>query len=284
MAWCPKCKNEYRDGITVCADCGCELVTDEQAATEMETSDEKLIFGDEEQMNALREFLQYNQIEHVVMDYDPFEEVYELSVPYQERDKAWKLTRVFLQEKMIEEESQKIAEEKEQKAQEAEENTTPILYKSNSEKAEDNRSSAWTFLVVGTIGLIFAILGIYQVLPVSVGDLYQFYGVMSAIFLLLIVMGIVSMKNAVVFEKKAKSENTLKKTITQWCKENLSAEKIDEELGVTQKDNREVLFFQRTELMKKKLNHQFVNLDQAFVDHFIDVEVYDMVFGEDDPS
>ena len=26
MAWCPKCKCEYIAGITVCADCGCELV------------------------------------------------------------------------------------------------------------------------------------------------------------------------------------------------------------------------------------------------------------------
>ena len=24
--WCPKCRNEYREGITKCADCGCDLV------------------------------------------------------------------------------------------------------------------------------------------------------------------------------------------------------------------------------------------------------------------
>lgn len=26
MPWCPKCKSEYREGFTVCADCGVELV------------------------------------------------------------------------------------------------------------------------------------------------------------------------------------------------------------------------------------------------------------------
>ena len=26
MPWCPNCKNEYREGITECADCGVELV------------------------------------------------------------------------------------------------------------------------------------------------------------------------------------------------------------------------------------------------------------------
>ena len=26
MPWCPKCRNEYREGFTVCADCGVELV------------------------------------------------------------------------------------------------------------------------------------------------------------------------------------------------------------------------------------------------------------------
>ena len=26
MAWCPSCKSEYKEGVTVCTDCNCELV------------------------------------------------------------------------------------------------------------------------------------------------------------------------------------------------------------------------------------------------------------------
>ena len=29
MPWCPKCKNEYREGFSVCADCGSVLVDEE---------------------------------------------------------------------------------------------------------------------------------------------------------------------------------------------------------------------------------------------------------------
>ncbi len=24
--WCPKCRNEYINGVTTCVDCGCDLV------------------------------------------------------------------------------------------------------------------------------------------------------------------------------------------------------------------------------------------------------------------
>ena len=70
MPWCPKCKNEYRDGVTVCADCGCELV---DSLEEVERV--KLYFGEEEQLNAMKEFLEYNGIEGIALRFDEDEEV-----------------------------------------------------------------------------------------------------------------------------------------------------------------------------------------------------------------
>ena len=127
--------------------------------------------------------------------------------------------------------------------------------------------------------MFIMILGIMGILPLSIGNPYMFYGVMSAVFLLFMVMGVVSMKNAKIFEKKAESENTLREALEKWCRDNLRAEEIDRELGNISAEKEEVLYFKRYEKLKEKLNHQFMNLDQAFLDNFIDETVYDMVFG-----
>lgn len=43
MAWCPNCKEEYRDGILICADCGATLIEKlPQEETENETIEEEI--------------------------------------------------------------------------------------------------------------------------------------------------------------------------------------------------------------------------------------------------
>lgn len=273
MPWCPKCKNEYREGITICADCGCELM-EEYSSTD--TNDKvTLIFGEEDQMYALKKFLEYNGLEDVHIRYDSEEEVYELLVSEADKGKASRIAYMFL-EKEAEQQAGKTPDEPDTEDRD----TSHGIYQDSAERAQDNRSSAWVLLLVGGAGMAVMILGMMGVLPINLtgNNKYMVYGVMTALFLLFIVMGVISMKNSRIFAKKAESENSLRETLRKWCQESLDPENLDAELLLGEDVTDEVLYFKRFEKMKEKLNHQFVNLDQAFLENFID-EIYDSVFN-----
>ena len=289
MPWCPKCKNEYREGVTVCADCGCELVEEEQFAHLSSVT-----FGDREQLEELKKYLEFNKIQGVAIQFDEEDKVYELLVREEDRQKAVSMTRVFLKESQNREAQgeqpetdadgeAEISEAEENETEKQEESSFDGLYLNSSTRAEENRSSAWTLFLVGAVGMVFVILGIAGVLPIHVGNTYMFYGVMSAVFILFLVMGVVSMKNAKIFARKAESENTLKDTMIQWYRGNLTADSVDAEIEDVQNTTDELLYFKRVQKLKEKFNNQFMNLDQAFLEHFIDEEVYEHVFpGEED--
>lgn len=278
MPWCPKCKNEYRDGITECADCGCKLVREGELSAFV-----NLIFGEEEQMNGLKKFLEYNGLEQVQIRFDEEEQVFELLVREEDHKKALTVSRVFLEQ----EANQHVSEQDEEESEEPKGKEDFISrssggnYQNSAERAEDNRSSAWTLLVVGGAGMVVLGLGLAGVLPFHLTGTskYMVYGVMSALFLLFLVMGVISLKNSKIFAQKAESENSLKSTMAKWCQDNLKAGEIDQQLGITEDMTQEVRYFKRFEKLKERLNHQFVNLDEAFLDHFID-ETYDEVFGK----
>ena len=83
MAWCPKCKNEYREGITVCPDCGETLVSEEEL-----TDFTSVLFGEQDEMEKLKDFLTYNGVEKSKLVYDETEQVYELFVDAKDEKKA----------------------------------------------------------------------------------------------------------------------------------------------------------------------------------------------------
>lgn len=245
MPWCPKCKTEYRDGFRVCADCGSELVA-EQPIEERKA---------------------------------PQWEAARVDIPGMEAASS-------SEEETVEEIQGESAENRDEtedegaekrKGESSKSGKSGGLYQDSAERASENRSSAWILLILGILGLIVVVLGATEVLPIHMGNSYLFYGVMGAIFILFVVSGVVSMKNAKFFEKKAESENSLRTTLLEWCRVNLDAAEIDGKIGA-QGVSEEVLYFRRFSYIKEKMNHQFVNLDQGFLDRLIDDYVYDSVF------
>lgn len=186
-----------------------------------------------------------------------------------------KLDDFLTQERLLEEETKEAEDTVERPT-----GRGTAFYQDSAERASDNRSSGWILLIIGFLGIIVLILGMVGILPFHFGNSYLFYGVMGAIFILFVVSGGISMKNAKLLEKKAVSENTLRESLWDWCRENLDAETIDDAVG-SREEEEEVLFFKRFSYIKERLNRQFVNLDQGFLERFIDDKIYEEIFGED---
>jgi len=229
MPWCPKCRNEYYKGFTVCADCGCELV--DELPTEEEQS----------------------------MEEPSIEEINE--------------AELYMDEELqteIEEAAQRAASYKPVKA-----------YRNYQEKAADNKSSAVTLLGFGFVGLIVVILAALDIIsfPINSSSKMMIYGVMGTMFVLFIVMGFVSARNAKKYAEEANAEDSLSAEIKKWCAANLSKEIIDKDLfGEEEQDlSDELMYFKRFEKMKQMISEHFMNLGDDYLDRFID-EYYQEIF------
>ena len=298
MLICPKCRNEYRDGIAVCADCGCQLVTEKEIVNRV-----PLIFGSEAELTRLKEYLEYNGLKDMEIVYDEKEAVHELLIDEKHRQKAVKLGSVYMQQEQVRQAEEAVRMQEEQVRQEAEApqpqwfgvgagtgeerkpQPQPVRrsshgYQNKSEQAAENRSSAWTLLIVGGLGLIALGLLLAGVLPLKLQGSNRFMigGIMGAMFVIFIVMGFVSLKNSKQYAREADSENSLRSTMEKWCRENLEGAKVDASLQLSAAPEEE-WYFRRVALIKALLSRQFVNLDQEFLDHFVD-DMYDTIFPE----
>lgn len=293
MPWCPKCKNEYVEGIKICADCGCSLVDS------LDDIGEALTFGTEEEMRELADFLTYNKIVSANLKPAGEDGIFEIYVSDADRKKAGRLASVFLQQieaKKKEKEAQNAPEEsggvccgtnksetvpeKESDEKESAGNAeTQGVYEEASKKAAEYKSGAQTLIAVGILGFILLGLLIGGVLPVRLSPASQTLTVvvMGTLFLIFIVMGVLSVQSYRKLSKKAESENSLKEELMKYCAEKLQAAKLDEEAEISEADTQEVRYFKRTERLKERIREQYPEVEENYLDNFAD-EIYPQIF------
>lgn len=288
--WCPKCKNEYREGITVCADCKVDLV---EFLDETEEDTELLhAFAEEEDAKRLVSYLEYSGISS---HYEPMEEenCFGVFLEKKKMKQAKKAFAAFLTvetEKRLEsiidgtaaatkEESaaEELAFEEREGEEETKDDQEEIMeeihsalssakqgsYVSKAEKSADYRSSAFTFLFFGIAGLI--VMGLHW------AGVFQYFSTFSSIlitilFLGFLVVGIDSFSRAKKARAESEEEERFIEQLKEWLEQNLTYDML---LAADQNElSKEANFLNEISEMKKIIQKQFGELDPAFLDHF----------------
>jgi len=156
-------------------------------------------------------------------------------------------------------------------------------YMNTADRAEENRSSAWTLLIVGGAGLLILVLGLLGIIPLPLRGFSKTMTtiVMGGLCVLFVIMGIVSFKKSKVYAEQAAKEGDREVKIFDWFLENCPAERIDELLGEHLFGlEEEEKYFKRYAMVKQMLYQNFPETGAEFMDHMAD-EVYEKLFGDE---
>lgn len=275
--WCPKCKNEYIEGITTCVDCGCELVNE---LPEEIDPDEPQIIGsvsEEEIGNKFIRFLKFSGLQTCGLIPKDENDGFYLAVKYEELERATNILRNF----SVEEESDEIDLEKllpvldeqldEIKEEEANELLSDLrteastVYVNKKDKYADLKFSGISFIV-------FAILGYLFILINAAGILHMFntYSmvILTVVFTAFVGIGISSLRKAAKIKNLVSEEEDVVEKVETYIKEHFT----DEYLATLKNDelSEEEDFFHVTEILKKELIEQFPLFSKGYIDQLVD--------------
>lgn len=279
MKICPKCKNEYRDGITHCADCGCELQDEIKANVEKKL----LIEAEYPLVKEAVEYLEYCKFKTLCLDEPDENGIVCLYCEKKEFGEASKQIQAFTHVKMQEAIQAQFAGKTEKDIEEmAEETISEVVpsnvYQNYEDKAEDHKSSAYSFLIIGGLGLALVLLSWFELIPISFGgsgNLFM-HGILFAFFVIFIVVGIVSAKSVGKYKELATKEASDLQELEKFLQEKLTKEALSEIIAETEEE----AYFKRMAYMREQVAKAFPEMEQtsSFVEMHLD-EHYDKLFG-----
>ena len=313
MPWCPNCKTEYREGITVCADCKAKLV---DTLEEIKEKTELCYIRNE---NAVKKFSDYlnsrgiesesrfiaeenafailvdeDDVKKATVEYKAFLSVESPKFMAEKQDDRLKVEidtdengeiRNSIQINSLED-LEKLKASGVPEAELREQFATMIkkqaykpagVYESQADKANEYRSTGYTFTIVGIAMLTFTLLNLFGVMEL----LYQNYltlGVLTALSLASIGVGIGSFKRAQKAGASSADEEKLTKELNAWI-ESHAGIMTEGRLAGNDGTSDEILYLDRTAAMKTAIERCFGKLDEDYVDSLVD-DFYNKYFAE----
>lgn len=279
MKICPKCKNEYRDSITHCADCGCELIDEGSEKVERKF----LLEAEYPLAKEAVEYLEYCKFTTVFADEPDEDGQVRLYCEKKEFKEAFKQVQGFVQVKMQEAMEEKLtgmseAEVEEMVKEEIAEAPPSNVYQNYEERAEEHKSSAVSFLIIGAIGLVVVALSWFDILPFSIGGSGNWFthGILFAVFVIFILIGIVSAKSVSKYQELASKEATVQSALEKYMAETFNYEVMSQIIAGSEEE----AYFKRMTYMREQVAKDFPEVSEngSFVESLLD-EHYDKLFG-----
>lgn len=279
MAWCPKCRNEYVEGITTCADCGVELVAELPEETAPDAPVVLCHVNDVENGSKFVAYLNYGNIQTagLLQTGETEEDGYDVVVAEFEREAAEQLFSGFDSvEELAQSDISKLIPDIEKQLEELKDEEanhmfsdlrteSSTVYVKKKDKYNDLKFSGISFIVFGILGgglLIANVIGLINIFN-------QFSSfIMALVFIIFIGIGISSLIRAGKLKSIVSEEEKVTNEVLDWMEENITDEHIasliDEDLS--EEDN----YFQVHGILCEELSGQFTFLNKGYVEQLMD--------------
>ncbi len=270
MAWCPNCKNEYKEGINRCLDCDCDLI---EHLEDMERV--YILEGEESQLTRCNKFLIYNKLNSGKVEQSNEEDGYRLSVIPEDEIKATKILTIFLQQEALNHESETYELQEDQKEDRSIQTEVlkkeSGLYEKSTVKAKEYESTAYLLIVLGFVGMVVMLLGYLDYLSLPFSNLS--YIALGIFFLLFLLFGIQSLSSSKRLKEKGTTEERLEEELKNYLKAEYNKdyleEKVQNSLG-EHTASEEILYFKRIEIMREDVLLRYPTMDESFLDAILD--------------
>ena len=269
MSWCPKCKNEYRAGITVCPDCNEELMEELTEAIELEFV--PLFQTDNEELKTkLVKYLVHcgRKVQEQSAEAETEEglqTVYAIFVPKDDYAEAVQEIRTVIDYDA----KQEAGEEDLKPRHRAPEPST--LYVDAKSRYQEYKSSGIMFLAFAVLFLIFGILnlvGVINIMASTVSLIIVFGAVVGFAY-----VGITSLMKVSSLKEEASAEENVTEDILDYLKSEFPKEEVEKILpaGANAEDlTNEELYFVRISEIKNYVMSEYPGKDENYLDALIE--------------